>query len=35
MVKLDYTYVTNWTMREDLRILMRTLGAVLRGRGAY
>jgi lipopolysaccharide/colanic/teichoic acid biosynthesis glycosyltransferase len=35
MVKLDYTYVASWTMREDLRLLIRTAGAVLRGRGAY
>jgi exopolysaccharide biosynthesis polyprenyl glycosylphosphotransferase len=35
MVKLDYMYVAGWTMREDLRLLARTLGAVLHGRGAY
>ena len=35
MVKLDYMYVASWTMREDLRLLARTVGAVLHGRGAY
>jgi exopolysaccharide biosynthesis polyprenyl glycosylphosphotransferase len=35
MIKLDYMYVASWTMREDLRLLVRTLGAVLHGRGAY
>jgi lipopolysaccharide/colanic/teichoic acid biosynthesis glycosyltransferase len=35
MVKLDYLYVASWTMREDLRLLARTVGAVIRGRGAY
>jgi exopolysaccharide biosynthesis polyprenyl glycosylphosphotransferase len=35
MVKLDYMYVAGWTMREDLRLLVRTLGAVFHGRGAY
>jgi exopolysaccharide biosynthesis polyprenyl glycosylphosphotransferase len=35
MLQLDYTYVAAWTMREDLRLLARTVGAVLRRRGAY
>jgi lipopolysaccharide/colanic/teichoic acid biosynthesis glycosyltransferase len=35
MVKLDYMYVASWTMREDLRLLARTVGAVAHGRGAY
>ncbi len=35
MVKLDYTYVVNWSFSEDLRLLIRTLGAVVQGRGAY
>ena len=35
MIQLDYTYVAAWTMREDLRLLARTCGAVLRRRGAY
>ena len=33
MVKLDYTYVTNWSVWMDMRLLMRTLPAVLRRRG--
>ena len=35
MLQLDYTYIAAWTMREDLRLLARTCGAVLRRRGAY
>ncbi len=35
MIKLDYMYVANWTMREDFRLLASTLGAVTHGRGAY
>ncbi len=34
MIKLDYLYVANWTLREDLAILMRTVGVVLSQRGA-
>jgi exopolysaccharide biosynthesis polyprenyl glycosylphosphotransferase len=33
MVKLDYIYVTNWSLWGDLRLLLRTLPAVLSGRG--
>ena len=33
MVKLDYSYVANWTLWMDLRLLLKTLPAVLRGRG--
>jgi lipopolysaccharide/colanic/teichoic acid biosynthesis glycosyltransferase len=35
MIQLDYTYVAAWTMREDVRLLARTCGAVLRRNGAY
>jgi exopolysaccharide biosynthesis polyprenyl glycosylphosphotransferase len=35
MLQLDYTYVAAWTMREDLRLLARTVSAVLRRQGAY
>jgi exopolysaccharide biosynthesis polyprenyl glycosylphosphotransferase len=35
MVKLDYTYVAGWSLREDLRVLLRTVGTVARGQGAY
>jgi lipopolysaccharide/colanic/teichoic acid biosynthesis glycosyltransferase len=33
MVKLDYLYVGNWSLWGDLKILARTVGFVLRGRG--
>ena len=29
MVKLDYLYVTNWSLWTDMRLLIRTLPAVL------
>lgn len=35
MVKLDYTYATTWSLHEDFRLLIRTVGVVLTGRGAY
>ena len=35
MLQLDYTYVVTWTIREDLRLLARTISAVARRRGAY
>jgi len=34
MVKLDYLYVTNWSLWEDVRLLLRTLPVVLARRGA-
>ena len=34
-VRYDLYYVDNWSMLQDLAILGRTLGAVVRGRGAY
>ncbi|MFL5885342.1 MAG: sugar transferase, partial [Thermoleophilaceae bacterium] len=34
MVKLDYLYVTNWSLWEDSRLLIRTFPAVFRARGA-
>jgi len=34
MVKLDYLYVTNWSLWQDIRLLLRTLPAVLHQRGA-
>src|SRR5436190_17902767 len=34
MVKLDYLYVTNWTLWTDVRLLLRTLPVVLARRGA-
>jgi lipopolysaccharide/colanic/teichoic acid biosynthesis glycosyltransferase len=35
MLQLDRDYVENWSLGRDLVILYRTIGAVLRGRGAY
>jgi exopolysaccharide biosynthesis polyprenyl glycosylphosphotransferase len=35
MVTLDYLYVTNWSLWGDVKLLMRTASAVLRGGGAY
>jgi exopolysaccharide biosynthesis polyprenyl glycosylphosphotransferase len=34
MVKLDYLYVTNWSLWTDVRLILRTLPAVLTSRGA-
>ncbi len=35
MTKLDYLYVTNWSLREDLRLIMLTIPALTRSRAAY
>ncbi len=35
MVKLDYAYVVNWSIGEDLKFLVRTLSAMTQRRGAY
>jgi lipopolysaccharide/colanic/teichoic acid biosynthesis glycosyltransferase len=34
MVRLDYTYVTGWSMTEDLRLILRTLSSVLSRKGS-
>ena len=34
MVKLDYQYVTNWSLWTDIRLILQTVPAVLRKRGA-
>jgi lipopolysaccharide/colanic/teichoic acid biosynthesis glycosyltransferase len=34
MVKLDYLYVTNWSLWGDVRLILRTLPVVLRRSGA-
>jgi len=33
MVKLDYLYVMNWSLWEDVRLMLRTLPTVVGGRG--
>jgi lipopolysaccharide/colanic/teichoic acid biosynthesis glycosyltransferase len=35
MTKLDYLYVTNWSLREDIRLIMLTIPSLVRGRAAY
>lgn len=35
MTKLDYLYVTNWSLSEDVRLIMLTLPALARVRSAY
>lgn len=35
MVKLDYLYVTGWSLSWDIKLLMQTVPAVLNRRGAY
>lgn len=34
MVKLDYLYVMNWSLWEDIRLMLRTLPILVSGRGA-
>ncbi len=34
-VRLDMNYIRNWTIWLDLQLLIRTIPAVLRGKGAY
>jgi exopolysaccharide biosynthesis polyprenyl glycosylphosphotransferase len=35
MINLDYLYVTNWSMWGDIKLILRTVRAVVRGHGAY
>jgi exopolysaccharide biosynthesis polyprenyl glycosylphosphotransferase len=35
MIRLDYQYVSGWSLARDVEILLATLPAVLAGRGAY
>jgi exopolysaccharide biosynthesis polyprenyl glycosylphosphotransferase len=35
MINLDYLYVTNWSLWGDVKLLLRTVAVVFRGRGAY
>lgn len=35
MLRLDYSYVLNWSLTGDFKLLLQTVDAVVRGRGAY
>ena len=35
MVRLDLYYIENWSLSFDIKIIMKTIGAVLRREGAY
>ena len=35
MLRLDYSYVLNWSISSDVKLLVQTVDAVVRGRGAY
>jgi lipopolysaccharide/colanic/teichoic acid biosynthesis glycosyltransferase len=35
MINLDYLYVTNWSLWGDVKLMLRTVGAIVRGSGAY
>ena len=35
MVHLDYLYITNWSLYEDVKWLWRTIPSLVRGRHAY
>jgi lipopolysaccharide/colanic/teichoic acid biosynthesis glycosyltransferase len=35
MVRLDLHYIENWSLSFDLKIILRTMGVVLRREGAY
>jgi lipopolysaccharide/colanic/teichoic acid biosynthesis glycosyltransferase len=35
MARLDVLYAENWSLIFDIQIILRTVGAVLRCRGAY
>ncbi len=35
MVRLDYVYVTTWSLLNDLKLILRTLPAVIRPRASY
>lgn len=34
VVKLDLEYIDNWSIGLDIKILFKTVGAVLKGRGS-
>ena len=35
MVKIDYLYVTGWSLMNDLKLVFRTIPAIFRTRSAY
>jgi exopolysaccharide biosynthesis polyprenyl glycosylphosphotransferase len=35
LVRLDFTYIENWSVWSDVSIIVRTIPAVITGRGAY
>jgi lipopolysaccharide/colanic/teichoic acid biosynthesis glycosyltransferase len=35
MTKLDYLYVTSWSLKEDIRLILLTIPALLRPRKAF
>jgi lipopolysaccharide/colanic/teichoic acid biosynthesis glycosyltransferase len=35
MVRLDLKYVTDWSLLQDIKIILRTPWAVIAGKGAY
>jgi lipopolysaccharide/colanic/teichoic acid biosynthesis glycosyltransferase len=35
MVRLDLQYARSWSLWQDLKILLKTPGAVIRGAGAH
>jgi exopolysaccharide biosynthesis polyprenyl glycosylphosphotransferase len=35
MIKLDLYYIRNWSLSNDLKIILRTIPVALRGKGAY
>jgi lipopolysaccharide/colanic/teichoic acid biosynthesis glycosyltransferase len=35
MTKLDYIYVTNWSIAEDIRLILKTVPTLFRARQAY
>jgi lipopolysaccharide/colanic/teichoic acid biosynthesis glycosyltransferase len=35
LVRLDFTYIENWSLLSDISIILKTIPAVIQGRGAY
>ena len=34
IVAMDVEYIDNWSLKEDIKILIKTVGVVLKGKGA-